>query len=597
MTYARKAQAPSAAPPLKIGQPDDAFEHEADRTADEVMSGTGPRAQWSFSRMSIAPPVQRKCACGGSGDGECEDCKEQKLQRKASGAAEMGHAPAIVHDVLRSSGAPLDRATRSFFEPRFGHDFGNVRIHTGAQAAASAQAVNALAYTVGDSVVFGSGQYAPHSAAGRKLLAHELTHVAQQSGGGRTVSRSPRAVQRVTADRSAIPKSIKCLTDQGPKGTSGIRITAVKLKGLDAEQKKQVAEFYKTWRDAGAKDFIAVEGYASAETEKDSAAQQSANWTSSCYRTELVQDALLRLGVPSKLILTWGHGETDQFAPVGKDPGPNRRVELSLISMSKAGTPSASASGADAPTSIQVKGTADEKGTQADVKTTGGKQQAATGSENKPVGQPQQTTDDTKHEGDKPKAGGDDDKPFSITTEFDLKGEYNLAKTPQSPPSVPKPSFLCDHGVYQIGFKWNKGIKVFEDRLEIANEPEFDVDILDPACSQNPSLTLQVNAIKLTIFKKLLEADLVGILGLPDGWATGLAHFPFTGGGQIKVELTPFKRKFPDLAGIKIGGYGGISFEQGVGVPGTSEEKRTGVLQYGLYVGIDTDFDFSSKKK
>jgi hypothetical protein len=196
MTYARKTSAPSSAPALKIGRPDDAFEHEADRAADEVMTGAGTGAQWSLSRMSIAPPLQRKCSCGG-GEKECEECKAKgTLQRKASGATETSHAPAIVHDVLHSGGRPLDRATRNFFEPRFGVDFGKVRIHTDAQAESSARDVAARAYTVENRIVFNSGQYSPHTQEGRKLLAHELTHVVQQTGGRGTGRKSPRAVQR-----------------------------------------------------------------------------------------------------------------------------------------------------------------------------------------------------------------------------------------------------------------------------------------------------------------------------------------------------------------------------------------------------------------
>lgn len=82
----------------------------------------------------------------------------------------------------------MDRATRTFMEARFNHDFGNVRLHSDARAAESACAVNALAYTVGSDVVLGAGSDAPHTDAGRKVLAHELTHVVQQSGGlGRKV--------------------------------------------------------------------------------------------------------------------------------------------------------------------------------------------------------------------------------------------------------------------------------------------------------------------------------------------------------------------------------------------------------------------------
>jgi hypothetical protein len=89
-------------------------------------------------------------------------------------------APPIVHDVLKSPGRSLDAATRSFMEPRFGYDFSDVHIHTDARAAESAEAVGALAYTVGQDVVFGHGQYIPGTQAGRKLLAHELAHTVQQ---------------------------------------------------------------------------------------------------------------------------------------------------------------------------------------------------------------------------------------------------------------------------------------------------------------------------------------------------------------------------------------------------------------------------------
>jgi hypothetical protein len=129
--------------------------------------------------------LQRKCDCGGHtvGGGPCDACKQKQmtLQRRSDGSAEPSTAPAIVHDVLRSPGQPLDAATRGFFEPRFGHDFSRVRVHTDEMAAASARAVGAVAYTVGNDVVFGNGRYAPTTSSGRKLLGHELTHSIQQT--------------------------------------------------------------------------------------------------------------------------------------------------------------------------------------------------------------------------------------------------------------------------------------------------------------------------------------------------------------------------------------------------------------------------------
>lgn len=115
--------------------------------------------------------------------GECEACKiksEGTLQRAAINSELMPEVPPIIHEVLRSSGQPLDSATRAFMEPRFGRDFSGVRVHTNTSAATSARAVNARAYAVAQDVVFGEGHYAPHTSAGRYLLGHELAHVVQQ---------------------------------------------------------------------------------------------------------------------------------------------------------------------------------------------------------------------------------------------------------------------------------------------------------------------------------------------------------------------------------------------------------------------------------
>ncbi|HZL88755.1 MAG TPA: DUF4157 domain-containing protein, partial [Pirellulaceae bacterium] len=141
----------------------------------------------SFTPAPV-PLLLRKCACGGSSGGECEDCKRKKpmLQRHAAGSAGVGSVPPVVHSVLNSPGQPLDASTRGFMEPRFGHDFSQVRVHTDSQAAESARAVNAHAYTVGQDIAFDRGRYDPHSSVGRQLLAHELAHTVQQSGLQRT---------------------------------------------------------------------------------------------------------------------------------------------------------------------------------------------------------------------------------------------------------------------------------------------------------------------------------------------------------------------------------------------------------------------------
>lgn len=93
----------------------------------------------------------------------------------------------ITRGVLRSPGQPLDAGTRAFFEPRFGHDFSKVRVHTDTNAAESARAVNAKAYALGNDIAFGGGEYQPHTALGLRSLAHELAHVAQQTSGQMSV--------------------------------------------------------------------------------------------------------------------------------------------------------------------------------------------------------------------------------------------------------------------------------------------------------------------------------------------------------------------------------------------------------------------------
>jgi outer membrane protein OmpA-like peptidoglycan-associated protein len=180
--------AQSRRPPLGRNVPAD------QRPAPEAAPGVGSRLTRDFSRVRVhadadavtkldRPTLQRACDCGGTPgpDGECAECKAKRIGVRRSAA---GHgptvAPPIVHSALRSPGRPLEPSTRAFFESRLGHDLGRVRLHTDGIAAHSASAVNALAYTVGNNIVFGRDRYRPDTAAGRRLLAHELVHTVQQ---------------------------------------------------------------------------------------------------------------------------------------------------------------------------------------------------------------------------------------------------------------------------------------------------------------------------------------------------------------------------------------------------------------------------------
>jgi Domain of unknown function (DUF4157)/Bacterial toxin 34 len=155
--------------------------------------GHDPVKQALFLQRSVVPAqLSQKCAA-------CGDEERQQLQTKPTGApvAAGSEALGVVHEVLRMPGQPLDAEMRAFFEGRFGYDFSRVRIRSDERAAKSAEAVNARAYTVGNDIVFGAGEWSPHSDAGKRLLAHELTHVVQQ-----TESRQSPAVQREAGDLS-----------------------------------------------------------------------------------------------------------------------------------------------------------------------------------------------------------------------------------------------------------------------------------------------------------------------------------------------------------------------------------------------------------
>jgi len=222
-------------PKLTLGAPDDVYEKEADAIAEQVMksqamgaaSGRGSNDDSHREAMPARSPVghnlarhlllrtpirtlqrtlgnhrladvlrqtlpgrpipelRRKCACGNESGQECSECSKNRLAREPEAASEPAgtEATAMVGGVLKTPGQPLTGSARRALEPRFGYDFSRVRVHDGSQAAESASAVNAAAYTVGNHIVFGKGRYAPGTNEGDRLLAHELTHTIQQTGG------------------------------------------------------------------------------------------------------------------------------------------------------------------------------------------------------------------------------------------------------------------------------------------------------------------------------------------------------------------------------------------------------------------------------
>jgi hypothetical protein len=183
-------------------------ELEADRVAAQVM------------RM---PSEENEHSCG---CGTCPTCQKNKVaQTKSNLAAGPTNieAPPSVYTALATPGRPLDQADRSFMESRFGHDFSRVRIHSGREAAESAGPIHARAYTVGSDIVFGAGEYAPASAKGRQLLAHELTHVIQQNAA--SPSSAPDVVQRAPTLDIVDAKSTGSLTASQRRAAASCPIT------------------------------------------------------------------------------------------------------------------------------------------------------------------------------------------------------------------------------------------------------------------------------------------------------------------------------------------------------------------------------------
>ena len=184
------SQPPLIQPKLTINRPNDRYEQEADRVADLVMRMPDPLLQRQVEPEEeeeliqtqplfgqITPVVQRQV------EPEEEEEEEEPVQAKQASGKTPQASPGLETQIptLRGSGQPLPRSVRRFFEPRFGHDFSQVRVHTDKSSAESARAVNARAYTAGRDIVFRAREYAPETLEGRRLIAHELTHVIQQS--------------------------------------------------------------------------------------------------------------------------------------------------------------------------------------------------------------------------------------------------------------------------------------------------------------------------------------------------------------------------------------------------------------------------------
>lgn len=202
----RQSATPHVQAKLTVSHPADSAEKEADRVADAVMRM--PSSQPAIDKEED-PAVQRACAaCADeervdraideekdvvqrATDGKALEQEDEKVQTKPHAQGVPQVTPALDAQIqsVHQGGAPLPREARAFFEPRLNADLSQVRVHTGAQASSVARQLDARAFTVGNDITFGAGQYQPSSSEGKRLIAHELTHVIQQGGAARGTSK------------------------------------------------------------------------------------------------------------------------------------------------------------------------------------------------------------------------------------------------------------------------------------------------------------------------------------------------------------------------------------------------------------------------
>jgi hypothetical protein len=236
---------------LIVNAPEDASELEAARVAEAAM-------RWP------APALPRPCACGGA----CPKCRLPGTPAPGTWPGQTprvrsGAGPAL--DFLHSGGRPLPAPARAFFEPRLGHDLKRVRIHTDGRAAEAARVLDAKAFTIGRDVVFGAGMYAPDTPPGRRLLAHELTHVVQQTGlaNGPLVQRAPAEDGKKT-DAGAAPSVVALIAaiDRGDKD----EVRRLLRAGVDVDA-----------RDADGLPIITIAGDAGLDEIVDLLARRGAN--------------------------------------------------------------------------------------------------------------------------------------------------------------------------------------------------------------------------------------------------------------------------------------------------------------------------------
>jgi outer membrane protein OmpA-like peptidoglycan-associated protein len=355
-------------PKLKVSHPNDPYEREADRVAEEVVKSI-PSASNPVVHTGAAKTkrIDRKCATCEMNDKEMKKEKdvdgELVISRKSSALPNLetsDHAKDEIDSIRSSSsGLSLEGGTKEIMESRFGYDFSSVRIHLDERAASSARTLNALAYTIGHDIVFAKGRYQPATSDGKRLLAHELTHVIQQRAansiqsirkpvqqlqneasstntasveahevvaGSESVHRhSDQLMIQREADISEAPSGLDCVLVSGAGPASGIDLLfPISASTITTAQRATIESFARSWLAGTSRDDVIIDGYASTD------GPQALNWRLSCDRANAIKSELISFGIPAGKITTFANGESTAFS--SSSLSPNRRAVISTLS-------------------------------------------------------------------------------------------------------------------------------------------------------------------------------------------------------------------------------------------------------------------------
>jgi outer membrane protein OmpA-like peptidoglycan-associated protein len=280
-------------------------------------------------------------------------------ERKPVGASFGRPAPSGVHQVMSSPGVPLSADARAYFEPRFGFDFSRVRVHADSTAAAAARTMDAAAYTVGQHIAFDSGRFEMHSRRGRRLIAHELTHTVQQSGGpqtgelrmGSSTDASEKEADRASSSalghgRVAIharrPLSVQRQPNQASlpeldpaENASPLVASAIGSMTIDRFDtgKSDIPAMHKAELSRTVKTIASLLRQYPGSTIRivghtDAIGKDADNQSLGHSRADSVEKALVAMGVPVEAIKTESHGSSDLRVKTKMENPLNRRVEM-----------------------------------------------------------------------------------------------------------------------------------------------------------------------------------------------------------------------------------------------------------------------------